>query len=120
MRLEEQRAAVRDVDQFLNRDMAFHREIATISGNPIFPSIVEAMFNWASAFYRSIVRAPGAEQLTLAEHQRIVDAIAANDPDAAAHAVQDHLLRANELYRRVEDETAPKLPRPGPAVHPRS
>lgn len=106
VRLEEQRAALRDVDQFLNRDMAFHREIATISGNPIFRSIVEAMFGWASTFYRNIVRAPGAEQLTLAEHQRIIDAIAANDQDAAAQAVQDHLLRANELYRRNEDDTA--------------
>ena len=51
-RLEDQRASMVDLDQFLDCDMAFHREIAKISGNPIFPAIVEAMFKWASAFYR--------------------------------------------------------------------
>ncbi len=105
-RLEDQRASMVELDQFLDCDMAFHREIAKISGNPIFPAIVEAMFKWASAFYRSIVRAPGAELLTLAEHQRVIDAIAANDPDAAAQAINDHLLRANDLYRRTENESA--------------
>lgn len=101
-RLADQRAAMVDLDKFIERDMAFHREIAVISGNPIFPAIIEAMFNWASTFYRSIVRAPGAEQLTLCEHQRIVDAIKARDPEGAAKAVQDHLLRANDLYRNTE------------------
>lgn len=105
-RLEEQRAAKLDVDRFLERDMAFHREIATITGNPIFAATVEALFNWASEYYQSIVRAPGAEELTLAEHQRIIDAIAAGDPDAAAQAMRDHLLRANELYRRVQNAAA--------------
>jgi GntR family transcriptional regulator, sialic acid-inducible nan operon repressor len=99
-RLDEQRASMVDLDEFLNRDMAFHRKIASISGNPIFPTIVQAMFNWASAFYRSIVRAPGAEPLTLAEHQSIIDAIASRDADAAAQAMRDPLMRANELYRR--------------------
>ena len=105
-RLDAQRASMVDLDKFLERDMEFHREIASITGNPIFPAIVEAMFTWASAFYRSIVRAPGAEQLTLAEHQNIIDAIATNDPEAAAQAVQDHLMRANELYRRTIGEPA--------------
>jgi len=47
------------------------------------------------------VRAPGAEELTLAEHQRIVDAIAAHDGDAAAEAMRSHLTRANALYREL-------------------
>lgn len=99
-RLREHQAALQEMDQFLERDMAFHREIATISGNSIFPAIVEALFNWAAEYYRSIVRAPGAEDLTLAEHERIVDAIAGHDADGAEQAMRDHLLRANALYRR--------------------
>ena len=101
-RLREHHAALQQMDQFLDRDMAFHREIATISGNPIFPAIVEALFNWASEYYRSIVRAPGVEDLTLAEHERIVDAIAGHDADGAERAMRDHLLRANALYKRIE------------------
>lgn len=101
LRLAEQRAAMVDLDRFIVRDMAFHREIAAISGNPIFPAIVEAMFGWAGEYYQSMVRAPGAEELTLAEHLRIIDAIAARDADRAAAAMTDHLLRANELYRQL-------------------
>ncbi|MDF3831916.1 transcriptional regulator NanR [Cupriavidus basilensis] len=105
-RLEEQRAARNDPSLFLTRDMAFHCELARISGNPIFPAIVQALFEWAREYYRGIVRAPGAEELTLAEHQRIVDAVAAHDGEAAAQAMREHLTRANALYRTLQGATA--------------
>lgn len=100
-RIEEQRAALPPHEGFLARDMAFHREIARISGNPIFPAVVEAIFQWASAYYQPMVRAPGAEALTLEEHTRLVDAIATRDPAAAESAVRAHLTRSNELYHRL-------------------
>ncbi|KAF1041505.1 MAG: HTH-type transcriptional repressor NanR [Herbaspirillum frisingense] len=99
--IAQHRASMVNLEQFIERDMAFHREIADISGNPIFPSIVESMFVWASEFYTNMVRAPGAEELTLAEHQRILDAIAAHDGDGAAEAMRIHLTRTNELYREL-------------------
>jgi DNA-binding FadR family transcriptional regulator len=95
------RASMVNLEEFIERDMAFHREIALISGNPIFPSIVESLFRWAGEYYRPLVRAPGAEELTLSEHQRIVDAIARHDGDGAAEAMRAHLNRANELYRTL-------------------
>jgi DNA-binding FadR family transcriptional regulator len=100
-RLEIHRASLTNLDQFLKRDMEFHREIARISGNPIFPAIVEALFDWASEFYQNIVRAPGAESLTLIEHQNVIEAIERKDPDAAEKAVTDHLNRASDLYRQA-------------------
>lgn len=100
-RLAAQQDALNTLDKFLKCDMAFHREIARIGGNPIYPAIVEALFGWASEYHQLIVRAPGAESLTLAEHQLIVDAIAHSDAEGAAHAMSAHLTRANDLYRRV-------------------
>ena len=105
-RLAEHGDAMLELDQFLPCDMAFHREIALISGNPIFPAIVEGLFNWASEYYQTIVRAPGVASLTLAEHQRIVEAIAAHDADGAALAMHDHLTRANALYLSVATPAA--------------
>ena len=108
-RLEEHQRSTTRLEEFVGRDMAFHRQIAVMTGNPIFTAIVEAMFGWLSAYYRTLVRAPGAESLTLAEHQRIFDAIAARDPAAAESAMRDHLTRANTLYQRLvkpEDERA--------------
>jgi DNA-binding FadR family transcriptional regulator len=99
LRHEEQRVTLENSEQFMKHDMLFHREIARISRNPIFPAIVEALFGWASAYYQSIVHAPGAESLTLAEHKKIIEAIAAHDGEGAVQAMRDHLNRANELYK---------------------
>lgn len=105
-RLEEHRQA--SLDDFLDCDIAFHRQIAVMSCNPVFPAAVEAMLAWLGAYYHTLVRAPGAEQLTLQEHQRIYDAIAAGQADEAARAMSDHLNRANALYRRLPaDDAAP-------------
>ena len=82
--------------------MAFHRQIAAMTGNPVFSAIIEAMFGWFGEYYRELVRAPGAESLTIAEHRRIFEAIAARDPEAAEAAMRDHIARANELYRSLE------------------
>ncbi|KAF3996818.1 transcriptional regulator NanR [Glaciimonas immobilis] len=100
LKIVQHRASMVNLEEFIDRDMEFHCEIAAISGNPIFPAIVESMFGWAREYYQTMVRAPGAEELTLSEHQRIIDAIAAHDGDAAAEAMHSHLNRANELYRR--------------------
>lgn len=98
-RLAEHRGAA--LDEFLGRDIAFHRQIAAMSGNPVFPAAVEAMLGWLGASCATLVRAPGAERLTLEEHERICDAIAARDPDSAGRAMSDHLARANALYRSL-------------------
>ena len=101
-RLEAHLEARNRLEAFLPRDMEFHREIAAMTGNPIFPAIIEAMFGWLGAFYVELVSAPGAEDLTIAEHQRIFRAIAEGDPDEAAAAMHDHIARANDLYRQFE------------------
>ena len=68
---------------------------------PVYPAIVEAIFQSASAYCQPMVRAPGAESLTLEEHTRLVDAIEARDADAAESAVREHLSRSNERYHRL-------------------
>ncbi|MDE3010902.1 MAG: transcriptional regulator NanR [Pseudomonadota bacterium] len=93
---------------FMDGDIGFHTRIAALSGNPVFPVIVEATLRWLAEYYQSLVRAPGAESLTLDEHERIYAAIAARDPDAAEAAMREHLMRANELYRRLAAAPAPK------------
>lgn len=97
------RASLKDLEPFMELDMVFHRELASVSGNPIFPAIVEALFRWAGEYYQAMVRAPGVEDLTLAEHERIVDAIAQHDPEAADQAMRAHLTRASQLYKTTRE-----------------
>ena len=101
-RLEEHRQALEDLARFLEMDKRFHREIAAISDNPIYTAVSQAVFEWLEEFHVELVRLPGAEQITLDEHQAIFEAIAASDPEAAATAMTQHLTRANTLYRQFE------------------
>lgn len=101
-RFEDHQRARQELEEFLPRDMAFHREIAAMTGNPIFPALIEAMFGWLSAYYVQLVRIEGAEDITIAEHRRILDAIAAGDEDGAARAMYEHISRGNALYRQFE------------------
>jgi len=104
-RLDDHRASLPDHTRFLQCDMRFHREIARITGNSIFPSLSEALMGWLAEFYRDLVRIPGTEQLTLQEHAAILAAIRARDADAAERAMRDHLTRANALYQRLATPT---------------
>jgi DNA-binding FadR family transcriptional regulator len=98
--LSEQALAAEDPARFRMLDGRFHREIAGISGNPIFSALVDALFRWLSDFHIDLVSVPGLEQLTLAEHHEILGAITRGDAEASAAAMGDHLMRANELYRK--------------------
>lgn len=96
--VEEHRNCPIPSPEFLALDGRFHLEIARISGNPIFIALSEALFNWLARFHAHLVRSPGNENLTLAEHAAILAAIEAGDPDRAASEMADHLNRANALY----------------------
>lgn len=100
--IDRQEASNPDSKDFLIYDGHFHREIAAISGNPIFASLSEALFNWLSHFHVDLVRKPGLEKLTIEEHRGILAAIEKGDPKAAAKTMSDHLSRANALYHGGE------------------
>ncbi len=89
-----------NVEAFLEWDGQFHKEIAVVTGNPIYPAVISALFGWLSRYHVSLVRVPGLEHLTLDEHRAILNAIRARDADRAGKAMRDHLLRANALYRQ--------------------
>ena len=96
--LDEHRTALKDGPGFLAKDLAFHRTIASISGNPIFEAVSRAMLEWLERFHEDLVRARGREPVGLVEHTRIFNCIAKHDADGAARAMTAHLTRANKLY----------------------
>jgi len=98
--IEEQSLAFADPARFRALDGRFHREIAALSGNPIFTALIDAVFRWLSDFHVDLVSVPGLEQLTLTEHREILEALNRGDAEAASAAMADHLMRANELCRQ--------------------
>lgn len=105
--LDEQELVVADQRQlFPKKDMAFHRAIAEISGNPIYAAVSQAVYEWLERFHQALVLTPGAEHVTIAEHKEIVEQIARHDVEGAAKAVTAHLTRANRLYRSPQQAQA--------------
>jgi DNA-binding FadR family transcriptional regulator len=102
--LARQLLARSEPQQFMRLDGDFHTAVAAVSGNLVLSSVVRAVFDWMARFHTHAVRTSGLERLTLAEHEAIVAAIAARDPEKAAQAMKDHLTRANALYRQLATE----------------
>ncbi len=96
--IEEQRQLLGKADAFMEADMRLHTQIATITGNPIFISISEAMLGWLKAYRTELLLWSGKETYTLAEHAMVVDAIETGNPDAAEDAMVRHLQRSSGLY----------------------
>ena len=92
---DEQNAA-----QFMRCDMQFHTRIASVGGNSIYPAVSMAILSWLQKFYLDQLRVSGSEDLTIAEHVAIADAIERQDADRAEAALSGHLNRSNELYQR--------------------
>ncbi len=117
-RLDDHFASLEDLSRFLEMDKLFHREIAAVSGNPIYTAVSQAVFEWLEEFHVELVRVPGAEKITLEEHTAIFEAIAARDPERAATAMERHLTRSNALYRQYERPRTTLAGLEGPAKPP--
>lgn len=98
--LARQLLARAEPQEFMRLDGDFHAAVAGVSGNVVLSSVVRAVFDWMARFHSHAVRTSGLERLTLEEHEAILEAIAARDPEGAAQAMRDHLTRANALYRQ--------------------
>jgi GntR family transcriptional regulator, sialic acid-inducible nan operon repressor len=96
--LEVQRANLGDSDAFIAADMRLHTQIAAISRNPLFEAVSEAMLSWLKEYHTEMLIWTGKENLTLAEHEKIIECVASGDPDAAEESMIKHLDRSAALY----------------------
>ena len=96
--LARQKDCLGDSEAFINADMAFHTQIARISGNPIYAAVSEAMLGWLKEYHTEMLIWTGKENFTLSEHAEIIDCIRNGDPDEAEQAMVKHLERSRALY----------------------
>lgn len=82
-----------DIPRFRKADARFHLAVAVASRNPYVERAIvdarEAIFLWHGNRSYDLVL-----HTTLSGHQKILDAIAARDPDGAAAAMNEHLTVA--------------------------
>lgn len=102
--LEANRQTIGDHARFQVTDVALHYAIAQIPRNHIFTSLHEAVVAWLTEQRATSGRMPGAGEAAYEAHERIVEAIAARQPEAAAQAMQEHLDAVTKLYWRAQSD----------------
>lgn len=94
-RLADRLAAMRDAqdnnERFVEADVAFHLEVAAIADNSVMSIILDSIRTLLYVWITRAARTPEQIASTLAEHQRVYNAIAAGDPQAARDAMGKHM-----------------------------
>ncbi len=112
-------AEVHDIEGFHAADEALHQLIATVAGHPNIWRVVKREKANVDRVRLLTLEFEGRFDVVVAEHQLIVDAIRAADPDAAERAMNAHLSRVLPSLTAIrarhpdyfEDERAPPGPR---------
>ena len=84
------------------RDAAFHDLVALSAENHVIREALARLHSHVHLF--RLHHDTQVTHLAMAEHEDVVAAIAARDPDAAAYAMRRHILRSGERFRRLFDE----------------
>ena len=98
--LEENEAVTEDSQLFFETDVAFHRVLYEVPGNPLLPSIHKAYTGWLSEHWLRMPRHPDRNRLNAEAHRRIYEMILTRDPDAAEAALRSHL---DDAWRQVRE-----------------
>ncbi|WP_127504772.1 GntR family transcriptional regulator [Actinoplanes solisilvae] len=84
------------------RDAALHNLIALSAENQVIREALARLHSHVHLF--RLHHDTQVTHLAMDEHDQVVAAIAARDPDAAAYAMRRHILRSGERFRRLFDE----------------
>ena len=89
--LGEMRAAVDDADRFSTLDIAFHDAVSEAAGNFLLAQFMRIINPLAKVSRERTGASRGVRERALRDHEPLVEALRAGDPDAAARAMQAHL-----------------------------
>jgi DNA-binding GntR family transcriptional regulator len=109
--LKRQAKLADDCPEFLELDELFHLSMPTVLGLTRTRDVLSSLRSIILLTGSAALSLPGCADEVLHEHSRIVDCIAAHDPERAARAMTDHLDRTYD--RSIEARRAGLL---GPTV----
>ncbi len=84
----------------------FHLQLAAYCGNPILAGFLRELVSRSSLII-AVYETPGGPDCAFDEHQKIIDALAAGDANAAAREMRAHLEQIESRLNLTESEAAP-------------
>jgi GntR family transcriptional repressor for pyruvate dehydrogenase complex len=110
--IRQMRAAKRDLDGYVQADIAFHLELARAGGNHVLANVLGNISSLLQAWASRVIHTAKETRTSLAMHEPILAAVEAGDADAARQAMSDHMDRAIRRLRA-------SLPEPQPEAGPK-
>lgn len=104
--LDEMKNALGDAEEFSILDAEFHRVVADATQNPLLGILLDSIRGLFLDIIIKIQVHSFQVEHTLPEHKKIVDEIAARNPEKAAEAMRVHLEYALQIMRKrlIEDQ----------------
>lgn len=87
---------------FGRRDAAFHDLIAESAGNALVREALARLHTHVHLF--RLLYDTQVTYLAMGEHDEVLSAVAARDPDAAAYGMRRHIMASADRFRRLFDE----------------
>ncbi|WP_203433426.1 FadR/GntR family transcriptional regulator [Jiangella asiatica] len=84
-----------DFQQLARLDAAFHLTIADIADNRFLRQTSHVLHDILISGMKTTLLIPGRREKSRAQHERILDALAGNDPAAAGRAARSHIRSAH-------------------------
>lgn len=97
--LADNEAAIGDVERFRATDIAFHKVIAEITGNPIVRSVHDALVEWVMGKRILLGDITANNRASHAGHAAIFAAIRDKDEARAYDLMAEHISRAESEYQ---------------------
>ena len=90
------------IDELVEHDIRFHREIVRMAGNSYLASLIESLSGQTvrARVWRGLTE-QGAVERTLSEHRAIADAIAQHDPNLATSLSTAHIAGVERWLRQA-------------------
>jgi DNA-binding GntR family transcriptional regulator len=104
--VEDDRKFLNDPSALARANRRFHKQVHLASHNRFLVQQLDLVHRSMALMATTSLAIEGRGEIALAEHQRIVDAIAAGDGEAAYRALKEHISVAFETRLRHDSEQA--------------
>lgn len=102
--LEADRKLINDPEAMSRANRRFHKQIHLASHNRFLVQQLDLVHRSMALLASTSIAVAGRPKDTLDEHERIVNAIAASDGDAADEALREHISKAFTIRLRLDAE----------------
>jgi DNA-binding GntR family transcriptional regulator len=90
-------ATAGDAKAMIELNIEFHEAICQASRNSLLLEFVKRIHEWVRRFSDTTMSEPGRGLEAVAEHEALLQAIRARDPESAERIARDHMGRARQL-----------------------